>query len=91
MKKYHFGSENDAKNHKCEICGEQAVTAQIDKNENLRYSCLDPDHVKRLYSLIEKEKRNNKWLVFYSLLISSLISNPLHKHIKVSQQSVEEQ
>lgn len=58
MKTYSFDkSESDSKSHVCEICGQEAVNGQPDKDGKIRYSCLATDHIKRLYSKIEKEKR----------------------------------
>lgn len=61
VKKYEFTSESpeyksasaEVKNNICEICSGQAVTGQIDKEKNIRWSCLD--HIDELYKKMRKE------------------------------------
>jgi hypothetical protein len=43
----------EVEENKCEICGIQSKTGMLDKQANLRWSCLD--HIDDLYKKMNKE------------------------------------
>ena len=52
VKKFTIKDAQEVKDNKCEICNREAVTGQLDKQNTIRWSCLD--HIDDLYKKINK-------------------------------------
>lgn len=53
VKKFTIKNAKEVEENKCEICGIQSRTGMLDKQANLRWSCLD--HIDDLYKKMNKE------------------------------------
>jgi hypothetical protein len=53
VKKFTIKNAEEMKKNKCEICDSEALTGMLDKQTNLRWSCLD--HIDELYKKMNKE------------------------------------
>lgn len=53
VKKFTIKNAKEMKDNKCEICDVEAKTGMLDKQANIRWSCLD--HIDDLYKKMNKE------------------------------------